>query len=155
MELLIEICRGFCKFFHAFPSKNLELSLSIKRISYDHLGPPIFWKLLVLASGNEGEKLQWAEVHARAGRHCTHAKAQGAIQDQATMQPHSNTQVLIKTRIQQCKSQNSARIVVLHWYLNVTDITYMGFNLSGTERLGLGNYEASLDLKRSILFSRQ
>lgn len=33
-----------------------------------------------------------------------------------------------------------------HQYLNVTDVTYMGFNLSGTERLGLGNFEASFDL---------
>lgn len=35
----------------------------------------------------------------------------------------------------------------VYQYFNVTDITYMGFNLSGTERLGLGNFEASLDLE--------
>lgn len=68
----------------------------------------------MLAAGNEGKKLQGAEVHARAARHCAHAKAQGASQDQDTMQPHSNTEVLIKTRTQQCKSHYSARIAVLY-----------------------------------------
>lgn len=121
----LKFAEGFADFFMHFQAKKLELLLSVKRISYDRLGPPIFWKLSVLAAGNEGGKLQWAEVHARASRHCTHAKAQGTIQDQATMQPHSNTEVLIKTRIQQCKSHNSARITVLDQYLNVTDIPYL------------------------------
>lgn len=43
----------------------------------------------------------------------------------------------------------------VHQYLNVTDITYVVFNLSGMERLGLLNFEAFLGLKSSILFIRQ
>lgn len=42
----------------------------------------------------------------------------------------------------------------VHRYLTVTDITYMGF-MSGTEGLDLGNFEASLDSKSSMLFIRQ
>ena len=40
-------------------------------------------------------------------------------------------------------------------YLTVTDIADMCLNLPGTERLGLGNFEAFLNLKSSMLFNRQ
>lgn len=43
----------------------------------------------------------------------------------------------------------------VHQCRTVIDITDMCLNLSGTKRLGLGNFEAFLDLKRSILFIRQ
>lgn len=88
-------------------------------------------------------------------RHCPRTEAQGASQDQAPVQPslnrncdqNMNTTVEI---IQLSKDHNA-----VHQYLTVTNITDKCLNLSGTERLGLGNFEAFLGLKSSILFIRQ
>lgn len=68
----LKFAEGFAGFFMHFQAKKLELLLSVKRIAYDRLGPPIFWKLSVLAAGNEGGKLQWAEVYARVGGQALH-----------------------------------------------------------------------------------
>lgn len=92
---------------------------------------------------------------AAYARHCPRTEAQGANQDQATVQPslNRNCDQNMKTTVQiiQFSKGHSA----VHKYLTVTNITDMCLNLSETERLGLGNFEAFLGLKSSILFIRQ
>lgn len=94
--------------------------------------------------------MQGARAHA--ARHCAHTTAQGASQDQASLKHRSFDQNLNKAvqTMQLSNDRNAA-----HQYLTVTDFTGMCLDLSGTKRLGFGNFEAFLDLKSSILFIRQ
>lgn len=94
-------------------------------------------------------------AHTCAARHCARTTAQEASQDQAAAASlkHRRFDQNMNTTVQiiQLSKDRSA----VHQYLTVTDITDKCLNLSGTKRLGLGNFEVFLDLKSSILFIRQ
>lgn len=94
-------------------------------------------------------------AHARAARHCAHTRAQGADQDQAAAASLNHTSFDQNVNTVMEIIQLSKDLSAVHQYLIVTDITDMCLNLSGTKRLGLGNFEDFLDLKMSIVLIRQ